>query len=373
MPRKKTNNQFLSEIYELVGDDYSFLEDYINAQSKLKVRHNRCGHEYHVRPHSFISGNRCPKCKATETKNRLTKSHAEFVREVYNMSGLEFEVVGKYRGNKTKLEVKHNECGKIYEVLPNNFLRGSGCPHCYGNAKKPHDLYEKEFYALHGDEYTLLSEYKNSYTKVKVKHNTCGSHYEVISGAFLRGNKCPNCNLHKLKTQEEFEGEVFSLVGKEYSVIGEYRGTGEKIEFKHNKCKNYYSTRAVAFLKGSRCPHCYQSKGESKVRGILEKNNVYFESQYSFPDCRDTLPLRFDFAILNRDDTLNMLIEYDGIQHFQPQWGEENFKKQQKHDKIKNDYCKKIGVKLLRIPYTEFTNLENIISVEVLSKEERLV
>ena len=36
-------------------------------------------------------------------------------------------------------------------------------------------------------------------------------------------------------------------------------------------------------------------------------------------------------------------------------------KKQQEHDKIKDNYCKDKNINLLRIPYWEFNNIENIL------------
>jgi hypothetical protein len=49
---------------------------------------------------------------------------------------------------------------------------------------------------------------------------------------------------------------------------------------------------------------------------------------------------------------MNVAIEYDGQQHHVPVWGEEGFEKVKRNDKIKNQYCKKNGIKLIRIPYT---------------------
>ena len=63
----------------------------------------------------------------------------------------------------------------------------------------------------------------------------------------------------------------------------------------------------------------------------------------------DMLP--FDFYIYDK----NIIIEYDGLHHFEPikGWGgEEKFKTTQKNDKIKNTYCKNKGITLIRIPYT---------------------
>ena len=47
------------------------------------------------------------------------------------------------------------------------------------------------------------------------------------------------------------------------------------------------------------------------------------------------------------------LIEFDGIQHFKPTFGIENFKDNQKHDEMKNQYCKEYNIPLLRLNYLQ--------------------
>ncbi len=54
--------------------------------------------------------------------------------------------------------------------------------------------------------------------------------------------------------------------------------------------------------------------------------------------------------------TLNLAFEYQGQQHFHPikAWGgEEALKKVQERDKRKAEICKKVGVKLITVSYTE--------------------
>lgn len=56
-----------------------------------------------------------------------------------------------------------------------------------------------------------------------------------------------------------------------------------------------------------------------------------------------------------------MCIEYDGIQHFEPLFGEIEFEETIKRDKIKSGYCEKNNIKLLRINYTNFENIPKIL------------
>ena len=74
MARTKTNSEFIIEVSQIKdGEDYTFLEDYINAITKIRVRHNKCGMEYLVRPHDFLIGKRCPYCS----------QHARYTPDTY--------------------------------------------------------------------------------------------------------------------------------------------------------------------------------------------------------------------------------------------------------------------------------------------------
>ena len=96
----------------------------------------------------------------------------------------------------------------------------------------------------------------------------------------------------------------------------------------------------------------------------MENNTINFVQEYRFEDCRYKLPLRFDFYIPEH----NLCIEYDGIQHFKSFeffGGEDKLKITQMRDEIKNDYCKKNGINLIRISYNELVgDAENILDDE---------
>lgn len=56
------------------------------------------------------------------------------------------------------------------------------------------------------------------------------------------------------KTNKEFKQEVYNLVGNEYTVIGTYSGSHNKVRIKHNKCGEIFNMAAGNFLNGQRCP-----------------------------------------------------------------------------------------------------------------------
>ena len=123
------------------------------------------------------------------------------------------------------------------------------------------------------------------------------------------------------------------------------------------------------FQSGKRCPICRSSNGESKVATFLDSNEIEYKREYTFDDCRNIRVLPFDFAIF-RDEQLYCLLEYDGEQHFKKTgWESTDDNKLDRTiltDNIKNDYCRSNNIKLIRIPYWDFSNLEKILKQELM-------
>lgn len=121
------------------------------------------------------------------------------------------------------------------------------------------------------------------------------------------------------------------------------------------------STSALIHSKINSCGKCtiYGSLGEEKIRSILRQNNIAFEEQYKYDDLyfKDSrYKLRFDFCVNNE-----YLIEYDGEQHFKARktWGRDTvLKETQYRDELKNEYCRKNGIPLIRIPYWRYNDLK---------------
>lgn len=349
MTKRKTNEDFKQEVYDLVGNEYVFLEKYVNNHTKIKAKHNKCDNIYRVSPNSFLRGSRCPYCAGL-----IRKTDTQFQQEVYDLVGDEYTFLETYVNTHTKLKVKHNKCGSIYGVRPSDFIRGSRCPYCAGFRKTDKD-FKQEVYSLVGDEYSFLEHYQGALTKIKVKHNKCGTEYKVTPANFLMGHCCPHCYGTPKKADIQFQQEVHTLVGDEYTFLEPYVDSFTKLKVKHNKCGSIYDVTPHAFLSlYNRCPFCNSPKGETIINKILDTLNIEYETQQTFDDLIDKSCLSYDFYIPGQ----NILIEYQGKQHYQPIdhfGGEATFKKQQKHDQMKLDYAKEHGYDLIAVPYTEDT------------------
>lgn len=164
------------------------------------------------------------------------------------------------------------------------------------------------------------------------------------------------------------------MTNGEYSVLGEYSSYHSNVKLIHNKsgCKHIYYVKPSNFYSGTRCPKCNESKGESEIGEVLTRKGVLFKRQYTFADCRNKYPLPFDFAIFDTHDELSFLIEYDGVQHFEPIefFGSNKYFEETKvNDNIKNRYCQDKGIPLIRIPYWDLEKAESIVEKRVNMEE----
>lgn len=84
--------------------------------------------------------------------------------------------------------------------------------------------------------------------------------------------------------------------------------------------------------------------------------------------------MRFDFAVFDSNGNLSFLLELDGIQHYKLcnyAKTQDILDKNKSHDKMKDDYCKNNNIKLFRIPYWKFNDINN--EIEKILKQVNLV
>lgn len=209
--------------------------------------------------------------------------------------------------------------------------------------------------------YTFIDfkEFKNSNSIVTVMCKE-GHIYSVNFNSLRKGRKCRKCSGSMKYTLEEVQ---LYLEKYNYKLLSnEYIDNKTKLKI---QCSlgHIFEMRFNNFLRGIRCPICNKSNGEEEVERILNKYNIKYKYQQYFNDCRDKNPMPFDFYIKD----YNTIIEFDGEQHFKIKFSmtENEFENIKKHDKIKTQYCKDNNIKLIRIPYWEFNNIENIICQEL--------
>lgn len=245
-----------------------------------------------------------------------------------------------------------------------------GCPICTKNEqeriRKEKSL--REFYIeakeIHGNKYDYSEVYfEKRKEKIKI-HCMVDNHppFEQTVDNHLQGQGCPKCGreiagLKRRTPEDEFFNDCSYIHENQYDYSNtKYNGMFEPIyptciehgEFEVLAVKHYHRKQG--------CPICSEKQLKSKpVREIeryFNENNISYVLEKKFDECKNRLHLPFDFYI----ESMNLLIEYDGIQHYKPIeyfGGENGLKEQQHNDEIKNKFCKDNGINLLRIKYNE--------------------
>ena len=112
------------------------------------------------------------------------------------------------------------------------------------------------------------------------------------------------------------------------------------------------------------------SRGEIKIREILEEAGFHFTMEQSFEGLNSPngRPLRFDFCVFDDDGQVDFLIEYQGKQHYEASskfGGKKGLFQQQYNDNKKRRFCQQNDFTLVEIPYTE----ENLIDYDYIMEK----
>lgn len=187
----------------------------------------------------------------------------------------------------------------------------------------------------------------------------CGNEKKVIT-KFLRNGTTKSCGcLHKEVVSKMFSKDLKNQKFGKLTALNptEERKNGSVVWDCACDCGNTHKVSAELLLAG-KCQSCgcIRSLGNMEVQKILEQEKYLFVAEYHIR--QNNINYYFDFAILNDDSSLKCIIEYDGILHFEYQpnrgWNnKENWERTQKNDIIKNEWCKKNKIPIIRIPYTE--------------------
>lgn len=208
----------------------------------------------------------------------------------------------------------------------------------------------------------------------------CGNEYIALTDS-LRAGTCQSCGCLRTE-QARINGktQIKDLTGQRFgkltviSYAGSFRNRSSWLC--ECDCGNTVIINQMELVRGDTlsCGCLRSSFGELQIEKLLKDNNILYQKEYSFSDLKseNNIPLRFDFAVFNADNSIKCLIEYDGEQHFLKKtekiWSD-SLEKRQQRDNIKNIYCLKHSIPLYRIPYWEKNNL----SIDLIFNDKYLI
>ena len=327
--------------------DYSATK-YKNSFTKVKIICPRHG-EFEQFPQSHIETG-CVLCQREQSfKDKCKKIH----NDKYDYSLVD------YVDQSTKIKIICPDHGEFMQP-PKLHIRGNGCKKCSDDRKKLNlEIFIKRSVKTHGDKYDYsLVDYVGANDKIKIICPIHGEFMQRPSEHYHKG--CDMCGGSANLTTNDFVEKSKKIHGNvyDYSLV-DYVSRDVKVKI---ICKEHgiFYQKAGVHLDGRGCQMCICSKSEIKISKYLDDNKIECIKQKRFSDCKNMLPLPFDFYL----PFYNICIEYDGKQHYNPVdrfGGVNGLAKRKFLDKIKTDYCKDKNIILIRIKYTDniFSTLNN--------------
>lgn len=300
MSEKKKPEVFEAEVRAVWGDKVELLTPYTRGKDKVLVHFKECGHDCWKDPNKLLVGHGCTHkaCRYKKLSETKTRSSEQYLADL-TAKGYKYELVSEFAGVANDVTVKNLKCGHTYTAKAGNILNGSGCPICHG--MKDTDGFKALVESKYPGEYTILGEYKNATTPVLIRHNKCGTEWEVSPKTILRRYTCRYCN---------------------------------------------------------------KSLGERLVEEFLVAHGVDYKCQYTFEDCRKEKRLPFDFAVfINGEIRLIEFDGSQHFAGHSRQWNTpEHFSKVAMSDQYKNAYCAFHKIPLLRIPYWRIRSFDKMLA-----------
>jgi very-short-patch-repair endonuclease len=297
------------------------------------------------------------------------KTTKQFIEDALKIHRGKFDYsLTHYKGVKEKIQIicPNNH---IFEQSPNDHLNGHGCNKCsgWGQLKSLNREFIKRLKTIHGKNLNFSnSSYKGWNVKVEVECFKHGMFFKTPADLLSSKQGCPKCGYEKGASKNRMGREQFIERGNQ---IHNNKYDYTQVEYINSTtpitiiCPNHgkFLQRPKDHLNQIQgCPICKESKGEKRITNILKHLNINFYKQYKFEECFNKRPLIFDFYLPDK----NICIEFDGEQHFSPVekfGGVKSFKYIQLNDEIKNEFCIKNDITLIRINYKQINKVKQII------------
>lgn len=340
------------------------------------------GHEWDSSINNRTQGNGCPYCAGQKVclDNCLVTANPKLASEWHPTKN----------GNLTPYDVTKSSNKKVWWICNKNHEfknsindrnKGGNCPYCSGHKVNNENCLAvtnpKVAKEWNYDKNGNLTPYMVTEHSGKKVWWICekGHEWKVTVDNRTNGNDCPYCS-NKLPCEENCLATIRPDIAKDWDYSKNKLTpnnilpmSNKYIWWKCNEGHNWKTKVSTRTIYNTGCPYCSESKGEKRIRNFLTVNKVKFKPQFTFKNLIGIGGglLRFDFAILNDDNSIKLLIEYDGEFHFKKLYHGDGHEEIVIHDQIKNEYCKNNNIKLLRIPYWESKNIEKVLEKELLN------
>lgn len=276
-----------------------------------------------------------------------------------------FEII-QYTRVSHPFVIKCLDCGRETKYANfNNFIRANKTAWCIchqNNKMAKHLQNDQKIIDLIAQNPTkelveTYHDHSQSKYRVKVHCLTCDQTYDKSYQSFLNHPDCPYCENRQLLNTKG----VQALLPPEFTLLENYKDEATKVLIRH-ECGFIWKTYPRYLISGAHgCPKCNRkrSKGEQKIARWLSDRHFDYEEEKIF-SWQSNSKTRYDFYV----PSVGLVIEYMGRQHYEEADGfcDDSLAERQARDALKKQDAEKAGLKYLAIPYTEFANVETILT-----------
>lgn len=275
----------------------------------------------------------------------------------------EFKIISRNKINKTLCKKRKLEEKEKLKKERENFS-------IYEVPKTVEDLTGKVFGRL-----TVLG-FAGIYSNYTYWVCQCQCGNKVLRRAYeLKKNQNASCGCYNIEKSKE---KALDLVGQKIGRLTVLKRVenrdGQSAFLCKCECGNEIVVKGTRLNKGkSLSCGCVKSRGEFQIAKFLNENNIKYNSQKKFDECKNKDFLRFDFQIFYKDRDDFFLCEFQGRQHYLPdsqfaktkQEAEEKYEYITTNDNTKRKFCQDNNIKLIEIPYWDFDKIEYILEKEL--------
>lgn len=311
------------------------------------------------------------------------KTQEEFIDEVKSIHETSLSVLGKYKGRKNYVLMKCNQCNREFNMRPDTITQGAGCRYCSGNVKLTTEDVKEELQYYFGGRVTLLSDYKNSVTKLNLRDNETGVEFSQTRGHLYEGFTYKDSGitmLHDFKSRAKrntskrdrvankglvrdsnsYQSKLEDKYPKRFKLITPYKTMRDTVTVHCNECDRNIKVKAGMLLEYGSCRVCRGFKHSSMEKFIylfLVDNNINFEYQKPIKVSEYPNTLYNDFTLPD----YKVVIEMDGAQHYANE-GMYYSKTYEYRDSMKELWAKNNEYTLIRIGEREVSDLFDILN-----------
>lgn len=367
--RLKELEEYECQLRERFGNDVVPVGEYAGYNTPILHHCNLCGSDFESSPKNMLRRKTPCDCIKVPVKNKKHTTE-EFVERAKQVHGDRYDYSKvEYKNVSTKVCIICPEHGEFWQSYDSHINKGYKCPECSQQERRnSFNQFIVSSRRIYGDKYLYPKQpFLGKEHELRIICPEHGEFFKTPINFIHNKQGCPKC------TEEEYRKLWNNQFLERAKQVHGDRYDYSKVEYRDNHTKvciicpehgEFWQTPNNHVSQHQGCPQCAKessSFGESVIKRYLTEHNIKFIHD---EPCLDWLiydrKMKPDFWLPD----YNLVIEFDGIQHFEPVeqfGGEKMLIETQKRDKKKEELCQEHGVEVLRIPYWELRNISKIL------------